>query len=98
LIILKDLLQSKNCKKIIDAGLKLISNSGGNHLKPHLIFCMSWFFNVQIGEVLWNIVTEKMKEYDVESVLVTMVDMKRKHLITRGLVESKNISFLGKRP
>ena len=80
-------------QNIIDAGLKLISNSGGDHLKPHLIFCMKWFFNAQIGEVLWNFVLEKIKEYDIKSVLVTMVDMTRKHLITKGLVESQNISF-----
>ena len=75
--------------------LKLISNSGSNHLNPHLIFCMSWFFDANIGEVLWNIVSEKMKKYEIESSFVTMVDMNRKHLITKGSVEL-NIDFLKK--
>ena len=56
-------------------------------------------FNAHIGEVLWNSVTEKMTEYDIKSAFVTMVDMRRKHLITKGMLESKNISFFfGKRP
>ena len=80
-------------KDIIDESLTLISNSDCNHLNPHLIFCVSWFYNVQIGDVFLGIILEKMKEYDIKSSLVTLLEMTRIHLITKGMVESKDIGI-----
>ena len=54
---------------------------------------MNWFFNAHIGEVLWNVVSEKMKKYEIKSSFVTMVDMNRQHLITKGSVEPNKIGI-----
>ena len=77
-------------ENIIDAGFKLIANSGCNHLKPHLIFCQDWIsFNADMGAMgnnLWDIILNIMKKYDIKSSLVTVIQMERLYLITKGLV------------
>ena len=77
-------------KDIIDESLTLISNSDCNHLNPHLIFCIRW-----LGDIFLDIILERMKEYDIKSSLVTLLEMRRTHLITKGLVESKDIGIFG---
>ena len=80
-------------ENIIDAGFKLIANSGCDHLKPHLIFCMDWIiFNSLMGAIgndLSNIILNIMKKYDIKSSLVTVIQMERLYLITKGLVGPK---------
>ena len=66
--------------------IKLISTSGGNHLNPHLIFSMNGYFSYNLRMDLWNIILQKMKKYDIKSLYVTMMNMRRLHLITKGSV------------
>ena len=67
----------------VDAGVKIVSDFGGSDSMPHFIFCMSWFMDANIGEQLYKIIFEKMEKYEIQSSYLTMLDIKRRHLITK---------------
>ena len=56
---------------------------GTNDMKPHLIFCVNIPSFVYESDNLKEIIWKKMREYGIQSSILTMLCMERVHLITK---------------
>ena len=69
----------------MDAGVKSISYFGKDDLMPHLIYCAdNYYYRV---EKLKGIILEKMRKYGIQSSILTMMEMRRKNLVTKETVK-----------
>ena len=76
-----DPLQERADIKIIDSAFKLIKNHRYQDLKPHFIFAGEYYIFNQIFRIIDRF-KYKMKKYNIEQVMMTMVHLWRDHLVT----------------
>ena len=73
-------------KKVFESGFKIISDYGEAHLIPHFIYCgMHYFWNGE--DQLRSIFLDKMKNYGIRTVMLTMLNMWRRNLVTKETVK-----------
>ena len=65
----------------IDAGLKLMASFENDDLVPHFIYSSHLFFSRQ--QQLQPIILKKMKEYEIQSSILTILRMGKARLITK---------------
>ena len=71
--------------EIFDAGVKSISDSGKDDLMPHFIYCGLYYIGRR--KQLEKIFLTKMREYGIQSSILTMLDMARLNLVTKEKVK-----------
>ena len=76
-----------NDLEIIDVAVKLSSDFGNNDSTTHLIYCGDYYFRKSSGEKLQKNFLTKMKKYEMESSVLTMMVVWRKNLITKEKVK-----------
>ena len=84
-------LKEMNDLEIIDAGVKSVSYYEKNELMPHLIYCGEFYFDSQC--LLEEMIVSRMRQYEIESSLLTYVSAHRINLITQ---EKCKLAYEGK--
>ena len=73
-------------KNVFESGFKIISDYGEAHLMPHFIYCgMHYFWNDE--DQLRSMLLDKMKNYGIRTVMLTMLNMWRHNLVTKETVK-----------
>ena len=72
---------------IFDAGVKSILDFGKDDLMPHFIYCGYYYLRKERREKLKEIILTKMRKYDIQSSILTMLYMRRWKLVTKEKVK-----------
>ena len=80
-------------RDIIDAGVATMVDFGKNDMMPHFIYCFGDYYIHYDFKTLKEIILEKMREYGIQSSILTTLSMRRRNLITK---EKSNEAAEGK--
>lgn len=67
--------------EVFDVGVKKAAEYKADDLKTHFIYA-GWYYHVHIEEIK-SMILEKMKKCKIKEAMVTMIYMRRRHLITK---------------
>ena len=71
-------------KTIFENGFKCISDFGNDDLLPHFIYCGNHYFDEECFELM---ISDTMKRYGIQSLLLTVLKMVRINLVTKEIVK-----------
>ena len=75
---------------IIDAAAKFISDFGKDDLMPHFIYCgIHYIYPEERREKLKKMILTKMRKYEIQSSILTMIRMERFNLVTKETVKKQ---------